>query len=165
MTTAGSRVSKSHGSRCSVDDQLVLREIAPPDTNLAYAAMRELRTSLSSSEEFVDQVDLIQRPQGYRLVGVFHGEDVDAVSVAGFRHSTSLSWGRHIYVDDLSTIKSDRGKGFAGQLLAWIHNEAVRLGCGQIHLDSGVGPDRRSAHRLYLNQGYEISAHHFVRLV
>jgi hypothetical protein len=37
-----------------VDDQLVLREIAPPDTNLAYAAMRELRTSLSSSEEFVE---------------------------------------------------------------------------------------------------------------
>ncbi len=71
MTTAGSRVSKSHGSRSSVDDQLVLREIAPPDTNLAYAAMRELRTSLSSSEEFVDQVDLIQRPQGYRLVGSF----------------------------------------------------------------------------------------------
>jgi GNAT superfamily N-acetyltransferase len=69
-------------------------------------------------------------------------------------------------VDDLSTIKSKRGQGFAGQLLAWIHDEAVRLGCcGQIHLDSGVGSDRRPAHRLYLNQGYEISAHHFVRLV
>ena len=92
MTTAVSRVSKSHGGRCSVDDQLVLREIAPPDTNLAHAAMRELRTSLSSSEDFVDQVDLIQRPQGYRLVGVFYGEDVDAVSVAGFRQSTNLSW-------------------------------------------------------------------------
>jgi GNAT superfamily N-acetyltransferase len=148
-----------------VEDQLVLREIAPPDTDLAYAAMRELRTSLSGSEEFVDHVDLIQRPQGYRLVGVFYGEDVDAVSVAGFRQITNLSWGRHIYVDDLSTIKSKRGQGFAGQLLAWIHDEAVRLGCGQIHLDSGVGPDRRSAHRLYLNHSYEISAHHFVRLV
>ncbi|MBV9164176.1 MAG: GNAT family N-acetyltransferase [Pseudonocardiales bacterium] len=143
----------------------MLAEIVPPDTRVAFAAMRELRTSLSNLEEFVEQVDTIQRPAGYRLVGVFPGERVDAVAVAGFRLSTSLSWGRHLYVDDLSTMSSARGQGFASQLLAWVHEEAGRLGCRQVHLDSGVGPDRHAAHRLYLNSGYVISAHHFARPV
>jgi len=77
--------------------------------------------------------------------------------------NTSLSWGRHVYIDDLSTMASVRRQGFASQLLAWIHNEADRLDCSQVHLDSGVGPYRHSAHRLYLNTGYVIHAHHFIR--
>ncbi len=68
-----------------------------------------------------------------------------------------------MHSDDLSTVASARRQGFAGQLLAWIHNEADRLGCSQVHLDSGVGAERQSAHRLYLNTGYVINAHHFVR--
>lgn len=145
----------------------VLREIVPPHTKLAYAAMRELRPGLSDLQQFVEQVDTVQRPNGYRLVGVFPSEGISAVAmaVAGFRLSTSLSWGRHIYVDDLSTMGSARGQGFAGRLLAWVQDEAGRLGCAQIHLISGVGPTRQMAHRLYLNSGYTINAHHFVRLV
>ena len=49
----------------------------------------------------------------------------------------------------------------AGALLDWLIEEARRLGCGQLHLDSGVGPDREDAHRLYLNKRLRISAHHF----
>jgi GNAT superfamily N-acetyltransferase len=145
------------------DDQQVLREIVPPDTGLVFAAMRELRTRLSSLEDFVEQVDSVQRPAGYRLVGVLPEDGTDAVAVAGFRLSTSLSWGRHVYIDDLSTAPSARRRGFTSELLGWIHTEAERLGCEQVHLDSGVGPGRRAAHRLYLNSGYVISAHHFAR--
>ncbi len=90
-------------------------------------------------------------------------DGTDAVAIAGFRLSTSLSRGRHVYIDDLSTVSSARRRGFAGELLGWIHSEAKRLGCGQVHLDSGVGPSRQAAHRLYLNSGYVISAHHFAR--
>jgi hypothetical protein len=46
--------------------------------------------------------------------------------------------------------------------LIWLQQEAERLGCHQLHLDSGVGADRAPAHRLYLNTGYRISSHHFV---
>lgn len=141
----------------------MLKEIVPPDTGRAFAAMRELRTRLSSLEDFVEQVDRVQRPVGYRLVGVFPDDGTDAVAVAGFRLSTSLSWGRHIYIDDLSTVPSARRRGFASELLGWIHAEAQRLGCDQVHLDSGVGPSRFAAHRLYLNSGYVLSAHHFAR--
>jgi GNAT superfamily N-acetyltransferase len=137
-------------------------EILPPDTALAFSAMHELRPGLASCEEFVKQVDEIQRPEGYRLIAVLPEESADAVAVAGFRLGTSLSWGRHLYVDDLSTVSSARRHGFAGHLLEWIRNEANRLGCHEIHLDSGVGPNRHAAHRLYLNAGYVITAHHFV---
>jgi GNAT superfamily N-acetyltransferase len=141
----------------------MLLEILPPDTALAYTAMRALRTGLTNGEAFVSQVDEGQRPEGYRLVGVLPGKGAVAVAVAGFRLATSLSWGRHLYIDDLSTVPSARRQGCAGQLLGWIGREAERLGCDQVHLDSGVGPDRSAAHRLYFHSGFVINAHHFVR--
>jgi hypothetical protein len=39
----------------------------------------------------------------------------------------------------------------------------VRCGCDQLHLDSGVGPEREDAHRLYFNAGLRITAYHFVK--
>jgi len=125
--------------------------------------MRELRPAFTDCDQFVRQVDQHQRPEGYRLVGVFPDQSVDAAAVAGFRLATSLSWGRHLYVDDVSTLPAARGQGFATQLLTWIHAEAHRLDCREVHLDSGVGPDRYTAHRLYLNVGYVIAAHHFIK--
>lgn len=141
----------------------MLKELLPPETNLAFTAMRELRPGIKSLEEFVEQVDEVQRPSGYRLVAFVPDEGSDALAVAGFRLSTNLAWGRHLYVDDLSTIPAARGQGLARRLLDWIHEEAKRLNCNQVHLDSGVGPNRATAHRLYLNSGYVISSHHFTR--
>ena len=69
--------------------------------------------------------------------------------------------GQAIYVDDLSTRKQYRGHGHGGKLMDWLIAEARRLDCDQRHLDSGVGPDREDAHRLYMNKGLRISAHHF----
>jgi hypothetical protein len=45
--------------------------------------------------------------------------------------------------------------------MEWVLDEARRTGCGQVHLNSGVGSDRRGAHRFYFNSGLQISAHHF----
>lgn len=138
-------------------------ELLPPDTGRAFEAMRELRPALTSREGFARQVDDRQRPDGYRLVASVPDEERPAVAVAGFRVGENLAWGRHIYVDDLSTLPEARQQGHARALLDWLHEEAARLGCGQIHLDSGVGTNRLSAHRLYFNAGYRISSHHFAR--
>jgi GNAT superfamily N-acetyltransferase len=127
--------------------------------------MRELRTGLSDEETFVRAVDELQRPTGYRLLGAFEEDREDAVAVAGFRAFHCLAWGHALYVDDLSTLPSARRRGHGAALLAWLVEEAKRLGCDQLHLDSGVGLDRADAHRLYLNSGLVISAHHFARLV
>jgi GNAT superfamily N-acetyltransferase len=143
----------------------VIREILPPETGSAFDAMRVLRTGLADRESFVRQVDELQRPQGYRLVGAFEEGESSASAVAGFRAAHGLAWGHYLYVDDLSTLPEARRRGLARALLDWVLSEARRLGCDELHLDSGVGLDRADAHRLYLNSGLVIVAHHFARRV
>jgi GNAT superfamily N-acetyltransferase len=147
------------------EDEPVLREILPPHTGLAFEAMRALRPELPDEAAFVQRVDEVQRPEGYRLVGAFEDSSPEAVAVAGFRVANSISWGRHLYVDDISTLPTARRRGHARRLLDWLVEEGRRSGCEQLHLDSGLGPDRADAHRLYLNAGLAISAFHFARLV
>ena len=140
-------------------DVAVIRELAPDQTATAYEAMAELR-KLESREQFLDRV-VLQRGEGYRIVASFEDGDKDAAALAGFRVANFLAWGRVIYVDDVSTRARYRGRGHAGALMDWLIAEARRLDCDQLHLDSGVGPDRETAHRLYMNKGLRISAHHF----
>ncbi|MGC1851978.1 MAG: GNAT family N-acetyltransferase [Solirubrobacterales bacterium] len=143
----------------------MVRELHPPETGLAFTAMRALRTDLTDEQTFVRRVDGIQRPEGYRLVAAFEDGETSARAVAGFRTCQGLAWGHYLYVDDLSTLSEARRRGHGRQLLDWLVEEAGRLGCGQLHLDSGVGIDRADAHRLYMRSGLVISAHHFARYV
>lgn len=142
-----------------------LAEVLPPDTARTYAAMRELRPHLTDRAAYVTQIDQIQRVQGYRLVAVFEPDGPNAVAVVGFREGTSTHLGRHLYVDDLSTVSAARGRGYGRALLEWVHDEAQRHGIETVDLDSGVGEARETAHRLYFNAGFRISAHHFQRAV
>ena len=140
-----------------------LREIVPPDTALAFPAMRALRQQFADEAAFVERVDDVQRAEGYRLVGVFEEGTPDAVAVAGFRVGHMLARGRFLYVDDLSTLPEARRRGHGRRLLEWLMDEARRLGCEQLHLDSGVAADRVDAHRLYFNAGLAITSYHFAR--
>jgi len=135
------------------------RELGPRETHLAFGPMHQLRPHIPTVDDFVNRVNGFQRPEGYRLVASFAGEV--AVAAGGFRRLHTLAWGDVIYIDDLVTLESYRGRGHASRLLGWILNEARRLGCEQVHLDSA--PHRHPAHRLYLSDGYHISAFHFSR--
>jgi GNAT superfamily N-acetyltransferase len=126
--------------------------------------MRALRPRYTGEREFVRRVDEVQRPDGYRLVGVFE-DDGRCTAVAGFRVIRNLAWGDCLYVDDLSTLGDARRRGHGRALLEWCLDEAERLGCDQLHLDSGVGPEREDAHRLYFNTGLRITSYHFARPV
>ena len=143
----------------------MVRELFPPETGLAFEAMRALRTDLADENAFVRRVDAVQRPEGYRLAAAFDEGDERAAAVAGFRLGHNIAWGHFLYVDDLSTRPEARRRGHGRALLDWLLEEAARQGCDQLHLDSGVGLERADAHRLYLNAGMVISAHHFARLV
>jgi GNAT superfamily N-acetyltransferase len=142
-----------------------IRELLPPETGLAFEAMRELRTDLGDKQSFVRQVNEVQRAEGYRLVAAFEAGASAPSAVAGFRAAHGLAWGHYLYIDDLSTKSAERRRGHARALIEWLIEEGKRLGCDQLHLDSGVGIDRATAHRLYLNAGMVISAHHFARYV
>jgi len=131
-----------------------IREIRAGETGSAAEAMLLLRPRWRTAGAVVDLIDDRLRPAGYRLVGAFEESSDSAVSVLGFREVWSTAWGHYLYVDDVSTLETARGKGFADELLRWVIAEAERLGCEEIHLDSGVGSDRAAAHRLYMaNRG------------
>ena len=138
-----------------------IRELAPGETAAAFLAMKELRPHLVDEAEFVRRVDEVQRAEGYRLVGVYEGDEVAAV--AGFRELNELAAGHHIYIHDLSTRAKFRRRGHGRALLDWLDEEARRLGSALVQLDSAVGQHRWDAHRLYMNAGYVIAAHHFAK--
>jgi GNAT superfamily N-acetyltransferase len=120
-----------------------------------HDVMVELRPHLEAAA-FVDQV-LRQQGEGYRLAFLEEGGAVQAC--AGFRILESLSWGRHMYVDDLVTASAARSRGFGGELFNWLVARARSEECAQFHLDSGV--QRFGAHRFYLGKRMDIIAHHF----
>ena len=138
-----------------------VRELGPEETGLAFEAMRALRSHIEGPEEFADRVNRVQRPEGYRLVAALPAGGGPAIAVAGFRVTHSLVDGRHLYVDDLSTLADARRQGLGRRLMTWMREEAERLDCNSLQLDSAVGPARTDAHRLYFNQGLAISAFHF----
>lgn len=121
-----------------------------------YPVMQQLRLHLVEEEAFVQQV-LRQQVEGYRLVCL--QEDGVVKALAGFRFLEFLAWGKVLYIDDLITDVQAREKGSGGKLLKWVIDEAKRVGCHQVHLDSG--PQRHDAHRLYMNHGFKIIGYHF----
>ena len=141
-----------------------VRELSTGESHLAAAALLELRPQIGTPAELTERVDR-QRPGGYRVVGSFEEGDHEAAAAAGFRVSENLPWGRFLYVDDLVTRAGLHGRGHGTGLMAWLQDEAGREGCDQLHLDSGVGPERADAHRLYFRQRMRITSYHFAAAV
>ncbi len=119
--------------------------------------MHELRPHLTQESFLSTITGFISR--GYHLI--FIEEDGKAVCASGYRFAEHLYWGKAIYIDDLSTLSAYRGKGYAGKLLKHIFEIAKQNNCDEVHLDSGCGPNRYDAHRLYLKTGFNITSHHF----
>lgn len=122
-----------------------------------WPAVRELRPHIRTEEEFLQRMEFIAG-EGARMVMLEAEGVVPTVSV--FRINHYLARGKNLYIDDLVSLPAYRGRGYARAMLEWIENYAIRQGCENIHLDSGH--QRYDAHRLYLNFGFKITAHHFV---
>lgn len=137
--------------------------VAETDDDIArcFAAVRVLRPHVDEAA-FVPQVRR-QQQAGYVMVaiGAPGAPGAPALAVAGYRLAEFLAWGRVLYIDDLITLPEARGQGHGGRLLQWLVTRAVEHGCDEVHLDSGY--QRQAAHRLYLNQGFDLACHHFSR--
>ena len=120
-----------------------------------WEVLFELRPHLNK-EKFVDTLkEMIS--EGYNLAYIEESEK--AVAAIGYRYLQFLYNGKHIYIDDLSTLPAFRGKGYAGKLLDYVADTAKEKGYKSITLDSGY--QRFDAHRLYLSKGFTLNCHHF----
>jgi GNAT superfamily N-acetyltransferase len=80
-----------------------------------------------------------------------------------FRIAEFRAWGKVLYIDDLTTLDSERGKGYAGSVLDWLAAHAKQMQCASLHLDTGY--TRHAAHRVYLKKGFELNCHHLARQI
>ena len=85
------------------------------------------------AEAFLSQVRR-QQVEGYRLFGGFDWERL--VCLAGVRRSHTLSRGEHLFVDDLVTLDSERGRGRGAEMLRWLGDRARAEGVPRVYLDS-----------------------------
>lgn len=132
-------------------------KIAHTDNDIlkCFKVIKELRPHLKE-ENFVSLVKKMMT-EGYELAYI--EENNIAVAAVGFRYLHLLYNGAQYYIDDLTTLPESRGKGYAGKLLDYVETLALEKGFDAVTLDSGH--QRFDAHRLYLNKGFKIVAHHF----
>ncbi len=127
----------------------------PEEIALSFDIFLELRPYLPDVTFYINQV-MQQQKEGYEIIALMPKEEV--VACAGFRIMTTLAWGKTLYIDDLITGKKERGKGYAQTLLHHISSIARENQCAQIHLDTGY--TRHTAHKLYVNHGFDFHCHH-----
>ncbi|HMF70156.1 MAG TPA: GNAT family N-acetyltransferase [Flavitalea sp.] len=136
-----------------------IKPALPQDLPRLWDVIQLLRPHLSYESYLEMATEMLST--GYQVAFVeVNGKPVSAI---GYRHLQFLFNGKHIYVDDLSTLAEHRGKGYAGRLLDYVVEEAAGNGYNSVTLDSGF--QRQVAHRLYLNKGFVISSFHFMKQI
>jgi GNAT superfamily N-acetyltransferase len=131
--------------------------IALSDEQIArcFDVMSELRPHLQR-EVFVDLVRQMET-QAYRLAYLEHEGRV--VAVAGYRITTNLHLGRHLFLDDLVVAADARSRGHGTTFIHWLREQALAAGCHFLDLVSGT--QRGGAHRFYFAHGFTIASYHF----
>ena len=80
------------------------------------------------------------------------------VAFAGYRIMTSLHSGYIMYIDDLCTLESHRGKGLASQLIEHVKRIARSQNMDAVILDTDF--TNNTAQKVYLKSGFKLAALH-----
>ena len=90
-----------------ISETLMIKELFVNEFEQVFSLVSQLRTHLSLNE-YIELVKLMQ-PNGYKIICLH--ENGKAVSYAGFANLINLYYGDHIWVYELVTDESRRGKG------------------------------------------------------
>lgn len=137
-------------------------DIGPGDRRLTeelLPVLQELRPHLTA--ESFTAVYEEGYPQGLRFTAAY--VEGRCVGVAGWRVLSTVVAIRKLYVDDLVTTVSDRGRGVGKALLSDLQDRARAAGCIALDLDCGV--QRSDSHRFYMREGLVITSFHFARVI
>ena len=125
-----------------------------------FPLMRQLRPHLADPADFIARVRRMAA-QRYRLLGAWRGDE--PLALAGYRLDENLIYGSFLYVDDLVTHESSRGRNLGARLLDALTESAQRAGCAKLVLDTGLS--NALAQRFYFRQGLLTSAMRFSKLL
>ena len=114
-----------------------------------------LRPHLNKNN-WVSIITEMMQNEKYNLIGIMDNDKF--VAFAGYRRMTSLHSGNIIYIDDLCTLESYRGKGLASQLLEYVKAIAIAENKDTVELDTGF--DNNTGQKLYLKSGFKLAALH-----
>ncbi|MFM2481037.1 GNAT family N-acetyltransferase [Celerinatantimonas sp. YJH-8] len=109
-------------------------------------------------QELLEKIREQQLVHGYQLVGSYNDQN-ELVGIAGFIEGHSLAWGHYLLIEDLVVSDDRQGNGVGEKLLSWLRRLAYSRGCRELHVNSGL--QRFFAHKLFLQEGFRISSHHF----
>ena len=120
-----------------------IKEIGIDELKQAFPVVRQLRPHLNE-DEYIETAG-IMISNGYQIFCVF--EDSEIVSYAGIAVLTNLYYGKHIWVYELVTDETKRGKGYGNLLLSHIEKYGKDNSLNCIALSSGL--QREKAHNFY----------------
>lgn len=136
-------------------------QIKPITTAIEIEQCREvvflLRPHLDK-KQWPAMVSEMIKNEKYSLAGIMDNDKF--VAFAGYRVMTSLHTGNMIYIDDLCTLESHRGKGLASQLLEYVKAIAVSKNMDALVLDTDFL--NNPAQKVYLKHGFKLAAIHLI---
>jgi len=120
-----------------------IREINIDELEQVFPIVSQLRPHLSMDEYI--EITKGMAYNGYQIFCVF--ENGEIVSYAGIAILKNLYYGEHIWVYELVTDESKRGRGYGKMLLSYIEKFAKDNSLNCVALSSGL--QKEDAHKFY----------------
>jgi len=109
-----------------------------------------------NKDKWGSMISEMMQNEKYCIAGIMDNDKF--VAFAGYRIMTSLHSGNIIYIDDLCTLESYRGKGLGSQLLSHVKAIAVSADMDAVVLDTDF--NNNTAQKLYLKNEFRLAALH-----
>jgi ribosomal protein S18 acetylase RimI-like enzyme len=143
----------------ALPDGVVLRHPhSPEELGACFPVIVQLRPRLKGVEAWIARVTEMAT-DGYRVLAAWEGGRV--LAIAGYRIMENLIHDRFLYVDDLVTAESERGRGLGAALLSELSAIGAGQHCSGLVLDTAV--TNESAQRFYRREGLANTAIRFMK--
>ena len=128
---------------------IVIRELVGLEEIVAIYPLYQQTGSLPK-RLFHERLTAMIAQGNYRCIAAFFGEKM--VGVSGFWIGTQLWAGKWLEADHVVVDAQMRSAGIGAKLMAWIEEEAVRVGCDVARISMILGKER--THKFYSRSGY-----------
>jgi len=140
-------------------DGITLRHAhGPEELRACFPVISELRPRLKDAEAWIERASGMAT-DGYRVLAAWEGNRV--LAIAGYRIMENLIHDHFLYVDDLVTAESERGKRLGAALLTELSAIGADEYCSGLVLDTAV--TNESAQRFYKREGLNNTAIRFMK--